>query len=157
MEKECKTHTTLRIHSPGHQMALGIKIKGNCSDKLVIKFYDPNQTATHKRVFFGAKNIIDVKTLTAYDFLDKQRLECYGLKENNLSLFVKKSIANNSVSVKKLPDNTLQGVVVNFAMGAGLRDIIKNICADIRLVELTEPQMETCVKQKMLMGYLVCF
>ncbi|WP_394295935.1 hypothetical protein [Escherichia coli] len=32
-----------------------------------------------------------------------------------------KSNDNNNVFIKKLPDNILQGVVINFAMGAGLR------------------------------------
>ncbi|EHX31900.1 putative shET2 enterotoxin [Escherichia coli TW10119] len=34
-------------------MALGIKIKNDKENKFVINFYDPNQTATHKRVFFA--------------------------------------------------------------------------------------------------------
>lgn len=52
-----KAYTALEIHSPGHTMALGIKIKNDKENKLVINFYDPNQTATHKRVFFVLKTL----------------------------------------------------------------------------------------------------
>ncbi|EET4012380.1 ShET2/EspL2 family type III secretion system effector toxin, partial [Escherichia coli] len=123
LEKENKSHTSLEVHSPGHAMALGIKIKNDKENKFVINFYDPNQTATHKRVFFCTNNICDIINLTAYDFLSEQCLKCYGLKEDTLSLFVDKTKSNdnNNVFIKKLPDNLLQGVVINFAMGAGLR------------------------------------
>lgn len=57
MEQEKKAYTALEIHSPGHTMALGIKIKNDKENKLVINFYDPNQTATHKRVFFVLKTL----------------------------------------------------------------------------------------------------
>ncbi len=105
MEQEKKAYTALEIHSSGHTMALGIKIKNDKENKLVINFYDPNQTATHKRVFFCTKNIIDVRKLTAYDFLSEACLKCYGLKEETLSLFVDKtkSIENNNVSIKNYP------------------------------------------------------
>ena len=154
MEKENKACLSLGIHSPGHQMALGMKIKKDKEDKFVINFYDPNQTATHQRVFFCAKNIIDARKLTAYDFLSEPCLKCYGLKEEILSLFVDRttSIENNNVSIKKLPDNPLQSVVVNFAMGAGLSEVIKNVYNDTRFVELTKSQMETLCEAKNVNG-----
>ncbi|WP_249528682.1 ShET2/EspL2 family type III secretion system effector toxin, partial [Escherichia coli] len=65
LEKENKSHTSLEVHSPGHAMALGIKIKNDKENKFVINFYDPNQTATHKRVFFCTNNICDIINLTA--------------------------------------------------------------------------------------------
>lgn len=150
MEKKHETHRSLDIHSPGHQMALGIKIKKNQTNKLVVNFYDPNQTATHKRVFFDTENITDARALTAYDFLCEACLRCYGLKEEKLSLFVdrNKSTENDYVSIKKLPGNPLQGVVINFAMSAGLREVIKNICDDTRLVGLTRPQVEALCEAK---------
>ncbi|EQB7292858.1 ShET2/EspL2 family type III secretion system effector toxin (plasmid) [Escherichia albertii] len=150
MEQEKKAYTALEIHSPGHTMALGIKIKKDKENKLVINFYDPNQTATHKRVFFCTKNIIDVRKLTAYDFLSEACLKCYGLKEETLSLFVDKtkSIENNNVSIKKLPDNLLQSVVINFAMGAGLREIIKKTYNDSQFSGLTISQMESLCEAK---------
>lgn len=131
-------------------MALGIKIKNDKENKLVINFYDPNQTATHKRVFFCTKNIIDVRKLTTYDFLSEACLKCYGLKEETLSLFVDKtkSIENNNVSIKKLPDNLLQSVVINFAMGAGLREIIKKTYNDSQFSGLTISQMESLCEAK---------
>lgn len=95
--------------------------------------------------FFCTKNIIDVRKLTAYDFLSEACLKCYGLKEETLSLFVDKtkSIENNNVSIKKLPDNLLQSVVINFAMGAGLREIIKKTYNDSQFSGLTISQMES--------------
>ncbi|WP_000342088.1 ShET2/EspL2 family type III secretion system effector toxin, partial [Escherichia coli] len=98
-EKENKSHTSLEVHSPGHAMALGIKIKNDKENKFVINFYDPNQTATHKRVFFCTNNICDIINLTAYDFLSEQCLKCYGLKEDTLSLFVDKTKSNDNNNV----------------------------------------------------------
>ena len=54
-----------------------------------------------------------------------------------------KSIENNNVSIKKLPDNLLQSVVINFAMGAGLREIIKKTYNDSQFSGLTISQMES--------------
>ncbi|EJU8481439.1 type III secretion system effector EspL2 [Escherichia coli] len=150
LEKENKSHTSLEVHSPGHAMALGIKIKNDKENKFVINFYDPNQTATHKRVFFCTNNICDIINLTAYDFLSEQCLKCYGLKEDTLSLFVDKTKSNdnNNVFIKKLPDNILQGVVINFAMGAGLREIIKKVYNDTRFTDLTKSQMKILCESK---------
>ncbi|STI72451.1 T3SS effector EspL [Escherichia coli] len=109
--------------------------------------------------YFFALITFDIINLTAYDFLSEQCLKCYGLKEDTLSLFVDKTKSNdnNNVFIKKLPDNILQGVVINFAMGAGLREIIKKVYNDTRFTDLTKSQMKSCVNQKMLIMFLGCF
>ncbi|MCZ9159973.1 ShET2/EspL2 family type III secretion system effector toxin [Escherichia albertii] len=119
MEQEKKAYTALEIHSPGHTMALGIKIKTIKKISLLLISMIPIRLRLINEYFFCTKNIIDVRKLTAYDFLSEACLKCYGLKEETLSLFVDKtkSIENNNVSIKKLPDNLLQSVVINFAMG----------------------------------------
>ncbi len=59
-----------------------------------------------------------------------------------------KSNDNNNVFIKKLPDNILQGVVINFAMGAGLREIIKKVYNDTRFTDLTKSQMKILCESK---------
>lgn len=119
----------LHVSSGNHAMTVGLKIKLRQEGKTwVIQFYDPNSTATHKRVAFsGAMADIqsEVTALRAEDFIEPNDLKLYWLEDEGLTAFFDHSTPVETMTLSHLPDDLLNPRVVYYAIRLELVDLIE--------------------------------
>ena len=86
MDAERRALQSVQIHSRNHAMAIGLRIKMRQGRPCyVVKFYDPNRTATHQRTAGSAPDAF--ARLTALDFLeDPETISDYGMAANSGSV-----------------------------------------------------------------------
>ena len=144
MQNNGDTLQTIEIDTADHVMALGLKIKpASGGHKWVIQFYDPNHTATHKRAEYAANNQKDIEKLTAGNFLAKE-----DLSEGGVSAFIERHPLRSISTIKHLPDNLLQPMVIHHAMKRNLTDILQRVAEKLKVSSLGAGEMEKLLAAK---------
>lgn len=121
MEASGRTHRSFQVHTPYHAMALGLRVKTQeGSPSYVVKFYDPNRTATHLRAQAGGPDAF--RRMTALDFVrDPDTMTAYGMEAHSGSVVFLGD---------PLPDPARQPVAIAHVDRATLRYLL-----DLGLVE----------------------
>ena len=87
MEAEGRTLRSIRVLTPNHAMALGLRIKEQDGARsYIVKFYEPNRTATHQRAQAGAPEAF--RRLTALSFLQPASMTRFNMTPPGAVVFL---------------------------------------------------------------------